>query len=366
MRIALQLAAQGAGHVEPNPMVGCVIVAQEQMIGQGYHQQYGQAHAERNALRHVAELGKAAELSQATAYVTLEPCCHHGKTPPCTEALIEAGINRVVIAMLDPFEQVSGQGVEQLRTAGIAVSVGVEELAARELNAPYLKRLQQQRPWVIAKWAMTLDGKIATHTGDSQWISGVESRAEVHRLRGSVDAILVGRGTAVTDNPRLTARGDTPPIRRALRVVADSDLQIALTSHLVETARELPTLLWAGPTAPIKKVAQLRSAGCIVQVCQEPSRAARLDALLRFLVTDHHVTNLLVEGGGGLLGSLLELQQIDQCEVYVAPKLIGGATAPSPIAGLGLAMLSDGPHSSSVRVTPSGPDTHISCRFSWE
>ena len=187
--------------MEPNPLVGCVIAHGARVLGEGWHERFGGPHAEVAAL---AAAGPAAR--GATAYVTLEPCCHYGKTPPCSEALVAAGLARVVVAQADPFPQVAGGGLAQLRAAGIAVEVGLLEAAARQLNAPYLKLVTQGRPWVIAKWAMTLDGRIATQTGSSQWISNAASRAMVHRLRGRVDAILVGRGTAAADDPLLTAR----------------------------------------------------------------------------------------------------------------------------------------------------------------
>jgi diaminohydroxyphosphoribosylaminopyrimidine deaminase / 5-amino-6-(5-phosphoribosylamino)uracil reductase len=368
MKLAIELARQGLGHVEPNPLVGCVLVSNhdaEQVIGQGFHAQFGGPHAERAAIADAVQRGYEAQLAGATAYVSLEPCCHHGKTPPCTDALLEARIARVVVAMADPFEKVLGHGIEQLRKAGVQVDVGLEESAARQLNAPFLKRIQSGRPWVIAKWAMSLDGKIATSTGHSQWISSELSRGKVHVLRSRVDAILVGVGTAVADDPLLNARTSDAPIRRALRVVADSILRIQLDSRLVQTAREYPTLLWTGPAANREKAKALRDAGCDVVISPEQDPAQRLDALLKYLSQAKQVTNLLVEGGGKLLGSLLDLHQVDQCEVFVAPKLLGGHAASSPIAGIGFAKVDEGPQAVSVESTPSGTDIHISCRLEW-
>lgn len=376
MQEALALAAAGQGFVEPNPLVGCVLVANGQKIGEGYHQRFGHWHAERNALEHAQTLGHTNLLSAATAYVTLEPCCHHGKTPPCTEALLASGVRRVVVAMQDPFAQVAGQGIEQLREAGIEVTTGVELQAAQRLNAPYLKRLRTGRPWVIGKWAMSLDGKIATRTGDSQWISGPESRTAVHELRGRVDAILVGRETVRADNPLLTARGIATPRRTALRIVADSAARIDPNCALVKSARETPVLIWAGPSdASIAtedaaddmpaRIAALEDAGCRVMQSAERERARQLDALLRYLVDEYQTTNLLVEGGGQVLGSLLDAQQLDQCEVFIAPKLIGGQTARSPIAGLGLERLVNGPRTTHVQVAASGDDVHVHCLLDW-
>lgn len=369
MQRALDLAAHGEGWVEPNPMVGCVLVGSGPhsglLLGEGFHQRFGQAHAERVAIANVHERGHADKLVGATAYVTLEPCCHYGKTPPCTNALLEARVARVVVAQVDPFAQVSGQGVAQLQQAGIQVEVGVEQAAAQQLNAPYLKRLKQQRPWIIAKWAMSLDGKIATHTGDSQWISGELSRAYVQQLRGRVDVIMVGSRTALTDNPLLTARTPQPPPRTALRVVVDSKLQLPLESRLVASIADVPLLVACGPEASANKIAELQRRGC--QILQSSSHLpqTRLDELLQILARDHLATNVLVEGGGQLLGSLLDAQQIDQCEVFIAPKLIGGEEAPGPMAGIGLTRLIDCPTAHSQRIQTCGNDVHISLRLNW-
>src|SRR6266566_3686691 len=215
MRWALELAERGRGYVEPNPLVGAVLVRDGRVVGEGWHRRHGEAHAEVNAL---AEAGAAAR--GATLYVTLEPCCHHGKTPPCTDAVLRAGIRRVVAAMADPFPRVAGQGTALLQAAAVAVEVGLGEAEARRLNAPYLKLLTTGRPYVHAKWAMTLDGKIATRTGDSKWISGEMSRRHTHELRGRMDAIIVGIGTVLADNPILTVRPPGP--RVPIRIVLDS------------------------------------------------------------------------------------------------------------------------------------------------
>src|SRR5262245_2742469 len=233
---ALVLAERGRGVVEPNPLVGAVVVREDTLIGEGWHQRYGGPHAEIHALQAAGEAARG-----ATLYVTLEPCCHHGKTPPCTDAILRAGIARVVAAMRDPFPQVSGRGAELLRAVGVAVEMGLCEEAARRLNAPYLTLLTQQRPYVHLKWAMTLDGKIATRTGDSKWISSEASRRRVHELRGRVDGILVGSGTVLADDPLLTAR--PPGTRIATRIVLDSQGRTPPTCRLAATAREVPTLV---------------------------------------------------------------------------------------------------------------------------
>lgn len=364
MQMALALAANGEGAVEPNPMVGCVLVAQGRIIGRGFHAKFGEAHAERMAIADCERHGNAWLLPECTAYVTLEPCAHEGKTPPCTQALVSVGVRRVVAAMLDPFPAVAGKGCDELRRHGISVEVGVYEAQARRLNAPYLKRLEHSRPWVIAKWAMSLDGKIATRTGHSQWISCEESRELVHQLRGRVDAILVGRGTVAADNPQLTARprGAEYLLRTPMRVVIDSLAELPTSSRLAQSAREIPLLLWCGPESPPKKTEALRSLG--VEVVQSESADAnmRLDELLRYLAAERHCTNVLVEGGGRLLGSLLELGQIDQCEVFIAPILIGGQTALSPIGGVGFAKVGDGSQFETIASEACGIDTRIRLR----
>ena len=367
MKLAIMIAQGGLGSVEPNPMVGCVLVKDGNQIAYGYHANFGGPHAERNAIHSAVQQGAADELRGCTAYVTLEPCCHHGKTPPCTDALLEVGVKRVVVAMTDPFPAVSGKGIEQLRQAGVQVDVGLEREAAESFNAAYLKRLRTQRPWVIAKWAMSLDGRIATSTGHSQWISGASSREKVHELRSRVDAILVGRGTAVADDPMLTARlPDSAPLRTALRVVVDSQASISAESKLVQTASKFPTLIWASSEADESTIRNLRSFGCRVELSEYPDRASRLDDLLQFLVREYSATNVLVEGGGQLLGSLFDLRQIDECEIFIAPKLIGGSSAVSPISGLGIATIPDGPTCYDSAWSPCGDDMHFSCRLKWD
>jgi diaminohydroxyphosphoribosylaminopyrimidine deaminase/5-amino-6-(5-phosphoribosylamino)uracil reductase len=333
MRQALQLAARGQGLVEPNPMVGCVVARDAQILGEGWHERFGGPHAEVNALR-VA--GSAA--AGATLYVTLEPCCHHGKTPPCTAAVIQAGIARVVIAQQDPFAKVAGQGILRLRQAGLQVEVGLLEADARRLNAPYLKWLQQRRPWVMAKWAMTLDGKIASYLGHSQWISSSAARQIAHQLRGRVDAIVVGSNTALRDDPLLTARPAGP--RVATRIIVDSLASLPPTSQLVRTACSAPVLVAVGTAADPSRCDRLRQLGCEVFVCQGKDHLQRLESLLDHL-GDRRLTNALVEGGGQLLGNLLQLGQIDEVHAFVAPKLLGGSAASSPITGRGLDSIDD-------------------------
>ncbi len=371
MQRALELAAQGQGFVEPNPMVGCVIARGAEIVGEGWHRRFGQAHAEVEAL-HIA--GPRAR--GATLYVTLEPCCHHGKTPPCTHALLAAGVARVVAAMADPFPRVAGGGLVELRAAGVDVRTGVLENEVRKLNAPYLKLLSAGKPWVVAKWAMTLDGKIATRSGDSRWISSPASRQLVHQLRGRMDAIVVGRGTAAADDPRLTARPPTTtttttmgtwcptwcPPRTALRIVVNTRASLSLTSQLVRTAREVPVLVAVGPEAASADCGHLQAAGCEVLVCDGPTSQSRLEMLLDELGR-RRMTNVLIEGGGRLLGSLFDARLIDEVHVFIAPKLAGGGEAPSPVAGLGVETISAALALEDIAVREIAGDVYINGRI---
>jgi len=350
-RRALELAAGGRGGVEPNPMVGCVIVRGAEIIGEGWHRRFGGPHAEVEALRIAGP-----RAAGATMHVTLEPCCHEGKTPPCTEAVIAAGLRRVVVACRDPFPQVAGGGVARLREAGIQVDVGLAEREARRLNAPYFKLVETGRPWVIAKWAMTLDGKIATRAGQSRWISCEASRAIVHELRGGVDAIVVGRETAVRDDPQLTARPPGP--RTALRIVLDTRAALPSESRLVRTAGEVPVLVGVGAAAGQPDRRRLVDAGCEVFECGGETHADRLASLLDELGR-RRLTNVLVEGGGRVLGSFLDLGQIDEVHVFVAPKLIGGAEAPGPLAGRGFAEVAEGLELDAPEMRPVGNDVYV-------
>ncbi len=355
MARAIELAARGEGFVEPNPMVGCTIVADGEIVGEGFHRRFGGAHAEIEALGCAGPRARG-----ATVYVTLEPCCHQGKTPPCTGALIRAGVCRVVVAQRDPFLQVAGQGIAELKQSGMEVEVGLLEREARELNAPYLKLVRAGRPWIIAKWAMTLDGKLATHTGDSRWISGPASRHVVHQLRGRVDGVMIARGTAVADDPLLTAR--PPGARTAVRIVLDSNASLSLTSQLVRTAREVPVIVAVSEPSPAEKRQQLTDAGCEVLVCHGSSHGERLEWLLDELGR-RRMTNILAEGGSQLLGSLFDAGQIDEAHVFIAPKLIGGECSPGPVGGVGLDLLANALELTSPRIEQCGTDVSVHGRI---
>ena len=326
MKKAIGLAKRGLGYVEPNPMVGCILVRDGKLIGEGYHQHFGGPHAE------IEALSTCTNPIEATAYVTLEPCCHHGKTPPCSDALIKAGVSRVVIAMRDPYSEVDGGGIQQLREAGIKVEIGLCEQEARQVNRPFIKRVITGKPWVIAKWAMTVDGRIATTIGESQWITGDKSRRDVHRRRGCVDAIAVGMGTVVADDPLLTARPAGP--RSATRVVFCEHRLPSRESKLVQTAHETPVLLITSPSVSSAKLDEVSRLGVEVIEVAESSRQDRINEALCQL-GKRSMTNIIIEGGGELLGSFRDANAIDQYEVYVGAKVFGGSNAPGPISGIG-------------------------------
>jgi len=328
MSRALELALHGRGHVEPNPMVGCVVVQDSTIVGEGWHQRFGDPHAEVEALE---SAGGSAQ--GATAYVSLEPCCHQGKTGPCTRALIDAGVRRVVVGCQDPNLQVAGKGLAELHATGILTEVGVLEDQANELIAPFAKLNTQGRPWIIAKWAATLDGKLASHTGSSQWISSTASRAVVHRIRGVVDAIVVGRGTVETDDPLLTARPPGP--RVATRVVLDSAATISTESQLVQSIAQGPVLVAVVAEAPADRIDCLEKLGVEIFRMSGSDDTTRFDSLLEEMGR-RQWTNVLVEGGSQVFGTLLDLDAIDEVHAFIAPKLIGGNDAPSVIAGHGI------------------------------
>ncbi|AMV16716.1 Riboflavin biosynthesis protein RibD [Planctomyces sp. SH-PL14] len=337
MRRALELARRGRGLVEPNPMVGAVVVSPEgELVGEGNHERFGGPHAEVNALRAAGD-----RAGGGTLYCTLEPCSHFGKTPPCAPLVVSSGIRRVVLGTGDPAPHVAGRGIAILREAGIEVIVGVCEAEARQVVAPFVTLMTLGRPYVHAKWAMSLDGRIATRTGHSQWISNERSRARVHELRGRMDAILVGRGTAVADDPLLTARPPGP--RTPLRIVLDSTLQTPIDCQLVQTAQEFPTLVATTSAADAVRREAFLARGVEVELFDAvPSAAADGSASPRVSIPallsrlgQRKLTNLLVEGGGDVLGAFHDAGLLDEYHVFVAPKIIGGASAKSPLGGFG-------------------------------
>ncbi len=323
MQQCLTLAEKAAGQTAPNPLVGAVIVKDDHVIGQGYHPGAGQPHAEVFALR---EAGAAAK--GATLYVNLEPCNHTGRTPPCTEAVLAAGIQRVVVGMVDPDPRVSGGGIERLRQSQIRVTVGVETAACEQLNEAFVHRIHYQRPFGILKYAMTLDGKIATRTGHSAWVTGPTARREVHRLRNRCDAVIVGGNTVRQDNPHLTphGQGDRPP----LRVVMSRQLNLPKTAHLWNQ-QEAPTVVFCGPQADMETAQHLEKQGVeVVRLENLNPKAVLIDLYQRGYLA------VLWECGGQLAAAAIAQGCVQKVWAFVAPKIIGGVQAPSPVGELGL------------------------------
>lgn len=326
MARALAEAERGRGFVEPNPMVGAVLVRDGRAVGVGAHARFGGPHAE------VVALGRAGDLARgSTLYVTLEPCCHHGKTPPCSEALLDAGVARVVAAMRDPFPKVDGGGLTRLRSAGVEVEAGLMADEAARLNGPYLKRLATGLPYVTAKWAMTLDGKTATASGDSRWISGPRSRTLVHEVRGRMDAILAGIGTVLADDPMLTARPPGP--RTPARVVLDGSARLPLDGRLARSAREIPVWVAVTDRAPEDRRRALEALGC--EVLAFPGEGPVPVVPLLQELARRGVINLLVEGGGTVLGAFLDAGSVDEVDVFLAPVIEGGSHSFGPARGRG-------------------------------
>ena len=359
MQRALALARRGQGRVEPNPMVGCVLARADRALAEGYHRHFGGPHAEIEALHRAGTTAKG-----STAYLTLEPCSHFGKTPPCADALIRAGVKRVVVAMKDPFPDVAGRGIQKLRRAGIRVDVGLCRDQAAELNAPYLTLLQKKRPYVILKWAQSIDGKIATRTGDSQWISSPQSRRLVHRLRARVDGVMIGINTVLSDNPRLTAR-DVPLRRTATRIVLDTHLQMDPQCRLASTADQVPVLVITSPEAlrtRNRRAKQLEERGLSLQPCRLRNGRINLASALGHL-GNRQMTNLLVEGGGRVLADFLDHHLADEAYAFIAPKLIGGADATTAFGGRGAALVSRSTPIRGAHTSRVGPDTLIHLTF---
>jgi len=357
MRRAIELAARGQGRVEPNPLVGCVIVRDGQIVGEGYHQAYGGHHAEVEAIR---SLG-ASSAQGATAYVSLEPCCHHGKTPPCTDSLIKAGVKRVVFEMEDPFPKVAGGGSRQLSESGIEVTRDVLREEAIKLNRPYLKRIEAGKPWVIAKWAMTVDGKIATHTGSSQWITSDPSRLDVHQTRARVDGIITGMGTVRSDNPELNARLPPEfgkPPRIADRIVMCRQSIPAAESKLLSTAAQIPVRLVVGPNVTQSQIDQASSLGAVIHRVNEMVPSRYLCKSLQ-LLAELGMTNLLVEAGSELLASFFDAREIDEYHIYMGPLIVGNQQAPSPIGGTGVKLMNQAMRLALDSVQPLGDDVKI-------
>ena len=347
MALALELAEQGAGWTCPNPMVGAVLVKDGRIIGQGYHRRCGELHAEREALAACTE-----DPAGSTLYVTLEPCCHQGRQPPCVDAVLDAGIRRVVVGTADPNPMVSGRGIALLRARGVEVEAGVLEAECRRFNRIFFHYIRTRRPYVVMKYAMTMDGKIATRTGASRWITGPEARAQVHRDRNRYAAILVGVGTVLADNPLLTCRMEGG--RNPLRIVCDTHLRTPLDRQLVRTASQVPTLVATCSTDPAR-IFPLEDAGC--QVWTLPEREGHVDlAALMERLGAQGIDSVILEGGGTLNWAALEQGIVHKVQAYLAPKLLGGRDAKSPVEGLGVATPAQGIPLKHTTVTRLGAD----------
>jgi len=356
MQMALELAAKALGRTSPNPVVGAVVVSDGQVVGSGYHARAGTPHAEVHALREAGEKARG-----ATLYVTLEPCCHHSRTGPCTEAVINAGITKVVVAMQDPNPKVAGNGVKILQNAGITVETGVLEEQSRRMNEVFIKYISTKLPFVVMKTAMSLDGKVATAGGESQWITGPESRAVVHRLRDRYDAILVGVGTVLADNPSLTTRLPGGGGKDPVRVVLDSRARTPADAQIITQPSQAPTIIVTTSAAPREKLRQLSDAGAQVMQLPADANGVCLPELLRRL-GEQEITSLLVEGGAGVNGSFIEHGLVDKVFWFIAPKIIGGSSAPGPVGGAGITALAGALKLSDIALHRHGEDICIEGR----
>lgn len=352
MQQALTIAQYAIGRTSPNPLVGAVIVKDGHIVGQGWHRQAGTPHAEIHALAQAGELSKG-----ATMYVTLEPCSHYGRTGPCANALIEAGVKKVVVAMTDPNPEVAGNGIARLKAAGIEVIEGVLASEAAKINEVFIKWITTGMPFGVLKTAMSLDGKIAAYTGHSQWITGSSARRYVHTLRDMYDAILVGIGTVLADNPALTTR--LPEVgQNPIRVIVDSMARTPLTSKVI-TDKQAPTIIAVSDAAPKDKVTALQSRGVEVLAFEQTAAGVNLHQLFEAL-GKRRISSVFVEGGATINASLLDANLIDKVYCFLSPKIIGGKTAPSPVSGLGVATVDQAKMLESVTTQIIDPDILIS------
>jgi len=360
---AIELAQRGAGAVRPNPVVGAVVARDGEILGEGWHREFGAAHAEVNAI----EACGLEDLSGATLYVSLEPCCHEGNTPPCTDAILQAGLRRIVVASDDPSEKASGRGLGILRDEGVDVVIADGELAAsaRLLNQAFRKHSRVGRPWVLFKSAMTLDGKVATRTGDSKWISGADSRELAHRWRASVDAVVVGIGTALADDPQLTARPVGLPAElphQPRRIVFDTLGRLPPSSQLVSAAAEIPLTVVVSRAAAHADTDALEAAGVQVLVATGENEPARVRSALDQLGA-LGIASALLEGGPHLAGAFLDAGEIDELRLFLAPLLLGGSTARDPLEGKGVERISEALRARTFDCERIGEDLLISARL---
>ena len=356
---AIELAEGGRGRTSPNPMVGAVVVRDGEVLGEGFHSAHGEPHAEREAL---AACG-GADTAGATMYVSLEPCCHTGQTPPCTDAILEAGIARLVVGSDDPTEKAAGRGLGILRDEGLEIVVAEGEVAARArlLNQPFRKHARTGLPWVLFKSAMTLDGKVATRTGDSKWISGDDSRRVAHRWRSECDAVACGIGTALADDPQLTARVENVH-RQPRRIVFDSEARLPLDSALIRSAPELPLTVVVSRASSRRATDGLEAAGADVIVATGENEPARVkNALVQLGAAG--VTSILLEGGPHLAGAFLDAGEVDEIRLFVAPVVVGGSAARDPLEGEGVERIAEAARALTLECQRVADDVLISARM---
>lgn len=350
MRRALELAEKGRGYTSPNPMVGCVVVKDGRIISEGYHERCGEYHAERNAL-----LGCKEDPSGADLYVTLEPCCHYGKTPPCTEIILEKKIGRVFIGSMDSNPLVGGKGAEILRKAGVEVETGILEEECLRLNEVFFHYIKEKTPFVVSKYAMSLDGKIACESGDSKWVTGEEARAEVQLLRKYYAGIMAGIGTVLADDPMLNCRIETgvDPVR----IICDSKLRIPMESRIMQTAKEIPTILACAKGASAEKENALKERGAEV-IRTGGEEHVDLPELMKIL-GEKGMDSILLEGGGELNAAAFRAGIVNKVQAYIAGKIIGGAGAKTPVAGTGASKMSEAVLLEHVETATVGADIRI-------
>jgi len=347
MERALELAKKGTGKVNPNPLVGAIIVKNGEIIGEGYHECYGEAHAERNAVKNANE-----SVEDSTIYVTLEPCAHYGKTPPCVDLIIEKKFKKVVIGMLDPNELVAGKSIEKLEKNGVEVVVGVKEEECKKLNEIFIKYITSKSPFVILKSGMSLDGKIATYSGKSKWITSKESREDAQNLRNRLNSIMVGVNTVITDDPELTCRINND--KKLIRIVVDTNLRIPLDSKVINNKDKLTIIATTLNSNENKKQA-LRDLGIKVIEVSEKNNKVNLKELLRKLGQEG-IDSVLIEGGGTLNFSALEENIVDKVIFYIAPKILGGENSKSCIAGIGFSELNQAVNLKDISYRKIGED----------
>ncbi len=335
MKRALELAEKGMGYVNPNPLVGAVIVRNGKVIGEGYHERYGEAHAEINAFRNANENVKGAEM-----YVTLEPCSHYGKTPPCARAIVEKGIRRVIVAMIDPNPEVAGRGIQILKDQGIEVVTGILKEESKKLNEIFIKYITTNQPFCIMKTAMTLDGKIASRTGDSRWITNKASRDYVHQLRHRLAGIMVGAGTIIEDDPLLTTRLSGQEGRNPIRIIVDTSAKIPLDAKVLDSDHRIKTIIATTEFAKASKIKALEEKGAEIIILPTKDNRVDLNKLMKKL-GEKKIDSVLLEGGSELNYSALEAGIVDKVNAFIAPKIIGGADAKTSVGGAGRLLMKD-------------------------